>query len=90
MCAVEEAWRFRTPSAVRRSRTYQFCIGGREADTTCSASSFAVTVAVIVMIMLVREHPKAAAVVGGVSGIAGLLLIFAGSYRSALCWGGGD
>ncbi len=51
---------------------------------TLAYIAFAVTVAVIVMIMLVREHPKAAAVVGGVSGIAGLLLIFAGSYRSAL------
>ncbi len=51
---------------------------------TLAYIAFAITVAVIVMIMLAREHPAAAAVTGGVSGIAGLLLIFAGSYRSSL------
>lgn len=51
---------------------------------TLAYIAFAITVAIIIMIMLVREHPAAAAVIGGVSGIAGLLLIFAGSYRSAL------
>jgi hypothetical protein len=45
---------------------------------------FALFVAVIVMIMLVREDPAAAGVIGGVSGLAGLLLIFAGPYRSEL------
>lgn len=45
---------------------------------------FAISVAVIVMIMLVREDPAAAGVIGGLSGIAGLLLIFAGPYRSEL------
>jgi hypothetical protein len=45
---------------------------------------FALTVAVIVMVMLVREDPAVAGVIGGVSGIAGLLLIFAGHYRSEL------
>jgi hypothetical protein len=51
---------------------------------TLTYIGFALFVAVVVMIMLVREHPAIAAVVGGVSGIAGLLLIFAGSYRSEL------
>jgi hypothetical protein len=51
---------------------------------TLAYMAFAIGVAVVVMIMLVREHPAAAAVVGGISGIAGLLLIFAGSYRSEL------
>lgn len=51
---------------------------------TLAYIGFALTVAIVVMLMLVREHPAAAGVVGGVSGIAGLLLIFAGSYRSAL------
>jgi hypothetical protein len=45
---------------------------------------FAIAVAVIVMIMLVREAPAVAGVIGGVSGLAGLLLIFAGPYRSEL------
>jgi hypothetical protein len=36
------------------------------------------------MLMLVREHPAAAGVIGGVGGIAGLLLIFAGNYRAQL------
>ncbi len=51
---------------------------------TLAYIAFAIAVAVIVMIMLVREDPAAAGITGGVSGIAGLLLIFAGSYRSAL------
>jgi hypothetical protein len=45
---------------------------------------FAIAVALIVMIMLVRENPAVAGVIGGVSGIAGLLLIFAGPYRDEL------
>ena len=45
---------------------------------------FAIAIACIVMVMLVREDPAAAGVIGGVSGIAGLLLIFAGPYRSEL------
>jgi hypothetical protein len=45
---------------------------------------FAIAVAVIVLLMLVREDHVAAELVGGISGIAGLLLIFAGSYRSEL------
>ena len=51
---------------------------------TLAYIAFAIAIAVIVMIMLVREDPAAAGVTGGVSGIAGLLLIFAGSYRSSL------
>ena len=35
---------------------------------------FALTIALIIMLMLVRENPAAAGVIGGVSGIAGLLL----------------
>jgi len=45
---------------------------------------FAIAVAVIVLLMLIREDHAAAELIGGVSGIAGLLLIFAGSYRSEL------
>ena len=45
---------------------------------------FAIAVSVIVLLMLIREDHAAAALIGGVSGIAGLLLIFAGSYRSEL------
>lgn len=45
---------------------------------------FAIAVAIVVMVMLVREDPAVAGVIGGVSGLAGLLLIFAGSYRSEL------
>lgn len=45
---------------------------------------FALVIALVIMLMLVRTYPAAAAVVGGVSGIAGIVLIFAGSYRSEL------
>jgi hypothetical protein len=45
---------------------------------------FAITIALIIMLMLVRVDPAAAGVVGGISGIAGLLLIFAGRYREEL------
>lgn len=45
---------------------------------------FALVVALVVMIMLVREHPAVAGVIGGVGGIASLLLIFAGDYRAQL------
>lgn len=45
---------------------------------------FAISVAFVVMIMLAREDPEVAAVLGGVSGFAGLLLIFVGPYRSEL------
>jgi len=45
---------------------------------------FAIAVAVIVLLMLIREDHTAAELIGGISGIAGLLLIFAGSYRSEL------
>jgi hypothetical protein len=45
---------------------------------------FAIAVALIIMLMLVRVDPAAAGVVGGISGIAGLLLIFAGRYREEL------
>jgi hypothetical protein len=45
---------------------------------------FALTLALVVMIMLVREHPAVAGVIGGVGGIASLLLIFAGDYRAQL------
>jgi hypothetical protein len=45
---------------------------------------FAIVVALIVMLMLVRVDPAAAGVIGGISGIAGLLLIFAGRYREEL------
>jgi hypothetical protein len=46
--------------------------------------AFALVLALVLMLMLAREHPTAAGVVGGVSGIAGLLLIFFGSFRSQL------
>jgi hypothetical protein len=45
---------------------------------------FALAFAVVVMLMLVREDPAAASVIGGVGGIAGILLIFAGDYREEL------
>lgn len=45
---------------------------------------FALLVALVIMLMLVREHPAAAGVVGGVGGIASLLLIFLGEHRSEL------
>ena len=45
---------------------------------------FAVAVALVVMLMLVRVDPAAAGVVGGISGIVGLLLIFAGRYREEI------
>lgn len=51
---------------------------------TLAYMGFAVAVALVLMLMLVREHPAAAAVIGGVGGIASLLLIFAGNYRSQL------
>jgi hypothetical protein len=51
---------------------------------TFSYILFAIAIAFIVMIMLVREDRAAAGVIGGVSGIAGLLLIFAGPYRNEL------
>lgn len=51
---------------------------------TLAYMALALVVALVVMLMLVRAHPDAAGVIGGVGGIAGLLLIFAGSYRSQL------
>lgn len=51
---------------------------------TLAYFGFALLVALVVMLMLVREHPAAAGVIGGVGGIAGLLLIFAGNYRAQL------
>jgi hypothetical protein len=51
---------------------------------TIAYMAFALVVALVVMLMLVREHPAAAGVIGGVGGLAGLLLIFAGNYRSQL------
>jgi hypothetical protein len=51
---------------------------------TLAYMAYALVVALVVMLMLVREHPAAAGVIGGVGGIAGLLLIFAGNYRAQL------
>jgi hypothetical protein len=51
---------------------------------TLAYMGFALVFALVVMLMLVREHPAAAGVIGGVGGIAGLLLIFAGRYRSEI------
>jgi len=51
---------------------------------TLAYIAFALVVALVIMLMLVRRHPAAAAVVGGVSGIAGIILILAGSYRSEI------
>jgi hypothetical protein len=51
---------------------------------TLAYMGFALVVALVLMLMLVRAHPAAAGVIGGVGGIAGLLLIFAGQYRSQL------
>jgi hypothetical protein len=45
---------------------------------------FAIAIAVIVLLMLIREDHTAAELIGGISGIAGLFLIFAGSYRDEL------
>lgn len=45
---------------------------------------FALVVAMVLMLMLVSEHAAAAGVIGGVGGIASLLLIFAGDYRAQL------
>jgi hypothetical protein len=49
---------------------------------TLAYFGFALLVSFVVMIMLVREHPAAAGVIGGVGGIISLLLIFAGNYRA--------
>jgi hypothetical protein len=51
---------------------------------TLAYIAFALTVAIVVMVMLVERDKPTAEVLGGVSGIAGLLLIFAGAYRSEL------
>jgi hypothetical protein len=51
---------------------------------TLSFFGFGFVVALVVMLMLVREHPAAAGVVGGVGGIASLFLIFASTYRSQI------
>lgn len=51
---------------------------------TLAYLAFALVVALVLMLMLAREHPAAAAVLGGVGGIASLLLIFAGSYRAQI------
>jgi hypothetical protein len=51
---------------------------------TLAYIGFALVVALVIMLMLVRVHKTAAGVIGGVGGIAGLLLIFAGRYRSEL------
>jgi hypothetical protein len=45
---------------------------------------FALAVAFVVMSMLLREEPTAAGLIGGVGGLAGLLLIFVGPYRSQI------
>jgi hypothetical protein len=45
---------------------------------------FAFVIALVVMVMLVREHPPVAGVVGGVGGLASLFLILAGNYRSQI------
>lgn len=54
------------------------------AAATLAYFGFALLVAVVVMIMLVREHPAFAGVIGGAGGLASLLLIFAGNYRAQL------
>lgn len=51
---------------------------------TLAYFGFALAVAFVVMVMLVREHPAAAGVIGGVGGIASVLLLFAGNYREQL------
>jgi hypothetical protein len=51
---------------------------------TLAYFGFALTVAFVAMVMLVREHPAAAGVIGGVGGIASILLLFAGNYREQL------
>lgn len=51
---------------------------------TVAYIGFALVVAFVVMLMLVAKHPAAAGVIGGVGGIASLLLIFAGDYRAQL------
>jgi hypothetical protein len=51
---------------------------------TLAYIGFALVVALVVMLMLVREHPAAAGVIGGVGGLASLLLIFAGNYRAQI------
>lgn len=51
---------------------------------TVAYIGFALAIALVLAIMLFREHPAAASVIGGVSGIASLLLIFAGDYRAQL------
>jgi hypothetical protein len=45
---------------------------------------FAIVIALVVVLMLAREHKTAQAVVGGVGGLAGLLLIFADTYRKQI------
>jgi hypothetical protein len=45
---------------------------------------FALVIALVIMLMLARAHKTAATVVGGVGGLAGLLLIFAGRYRTQI------
>jgi hypothetical protein len=54
------------------------------AAATLAYFGFALAVALVVMVMLVREHPAAAGVLGGVGSIASLLLIFAANYRAQL------
>ncbi len=51
---------------------------------TLAYMGFALVLALVVMLMLAREHPVTATVIGGVGGIAGILLIFAGRYRSEI------
>lgn len=51
---------------------------------TLAYFGFALLVALVVMLMLVREHPAAAGVIGGAGGLASLFLIFAGDYRAQL------
>lgn len=51
---------------------------------TLAYMGFALVIALVIMLMLAREDPVAANVIGGVGGLAGVLLIFAGSYRSQI------
>jgi hypothetical protein len=47
-------------------------------------TAFVLTVAIVVMGMAVRQYPAGAATIGGLGGLAGLLLILSGGYRSEM------